>query len=304
MAKQPKVHIVTLNWNGIKDTSTCLKSLRGLDYGNFKTVVVDNGSDNGEADKLAKQFPEVKVIKNPVNLGFTGGNNAGIDLALKHNADYVLLLNNDTVATKDILTKLVGFYESEPSAGAVSPRILYMDRKTIWFDGAKLISWLGISRNTHKGQKVGSNGLPVKPFRTGYNSGAALLMNSALIKKVGKLNDRYFIYYEDLEWCYKASKLGKYSYVVPDAVIYHKKSASTGEGGHARFSKRPAYLLARNAVYFSTNLSGSEKFFYLTAQVWFKLPVSLALLVSPGAWMDYLAGLTRGFYNLATGRIN
>lgn len=303
MAKKPKIFIITLNWNGIDDTSSCLESLRKLDYDNFRTIVVDNGSENKEAEKLKKKFPETTVLPLPVNMGFTGGNNAGIDLALKQKADYVLLLNNDTVVTKDFLDKMVDFYEIEPRAGAVSPRILYLDKKTIWFDGAKLVIWLGISRNMHKGQKVGSASLPTEPFRTGYNSGAALLMSTKLLKQVGKLNDRYFIYYEDLEWCYKAAKLGQFPYVVPKAVIYHKKSASTGEGGKSRFSKRPAYMIARNAVYFSTNLKGFDKFLYLAAQVWFKLPVSLFLLVAPSAWLDYTAGLVRGFYEVARGRV-
>lgn len=302
MAKQPKVFIVTLNWNGLDDTTTCLKSLRKLNYDNYKVVVVDNGSKDNEADKIAKKFPEVELIRKPVNVGFTGGNNAGIDLAMKEKADFVLLLNNDTIVTEDFLGKMVDFYVSEPTAGAVSPRILYLDRQTIWFDGARLITWLGMSRNIHKGRKV-SEVDTQEPFRTGYNSGAALLMSAGLIKKIGKLNDRYFIYYEDLEWCYKAAKIGKFSFVVPEAVIFHKKSGSSGEGGHkSRFSRRPAYLMARNAIYFSTNLEGGDKFVYLLAQIWFKIPVSFALLVEPKAWPNYLVGLAKGFYLLARGK--
>lgn len=139
--KSPSVFIVTINWNGLEDTVECLESLHDLDYPNYKIVVVDNGSKNKEADKILKQFPDVTLIKNKTNLGFTGGCNKGIERALKDGADYVLLLNNDTIVTKNFLNKLVKFYDSTADAGVVSSLVLFNDKKTVWYSGVSVKTW-------------------------------------------------------------------------------------------------------------------------------------------------------------------
>lgn len=290
--KEPSVYLIVLNWNGLDDTLMCLESVYKLGYPNFRVVVVDNGSNAGQAAAIADRFPEVKLIKNKENLGFTGGCNQGIDEALKAGADYVVLLNNDTIVTADFLSKTVDFYEKTPDAGMVSPVILYTDRKRVWFAGAKVT--LGIIRHLYKGKTVNDAEIPKEPFRTGYVPGTALLIKTALIKKIGKLDDRYFAYYEDLDWGWKANKLGYYPYVVPSAVIYHKKSGSTSEGGHKKWNKIPAYYVARNSILLASNFTSFKKVGFIFAQVLIKLPLNMILLVRPNAWGSYLRGTGRG----------
>ncbi len=298
MSKLPAVYIITLNWNGLSDTIQCLQSLKSLEYPNFKIVVVDNGSQNNEAEKIYKLYPKIKLIKNKVNLGFTGGCNKGIDYALKENADYVLLLNNDTTVEKDFLYKLIKFYESTADAGVVSPLVLYNDKKTIWYSGVTVKTWTGIVKMHDKGKLKKDVILPNKPYKTGYAIGACLLISTRLIKKMGKLDDIYFAYYEDTEWGYRARKFGYESYVVPDSIIYHKKSASTGSGGKKRFSDLPAYYLARNGLIFAPSIEDWRKIPYIIAQYLIKAPLSLVFLVSLKAWPSYFRGLLSGTASL------
>jgi GT2 family glycosyltransferase len=293
--KQPRAHIVILNWNSLKDTLKCLASLSALEYANYKVIVVDNGSKNNEADKLAHKFPNVHVIANTENLGYTGGCNKGIEHALKNSADFVLLLNNDTTVEPNFLAELVDFYQNTADAGMVSPLILYSDKKRIWFAGGQVA--LGMIRHINKGRPIDEVGLHSTPFLSDYVPGTSLLIGTDLIKKIGKLNDKYFAYYEDLEWCYKAQQLGLLSYVVPSSIIYHKKSGSTSDGGHKRFNKIPAYYIARNGVLYASNLKSFRKMWYLFCQLFIKLPLSLLLVVKPDAWWHYIVGMADGFLN-------
>lgn len=294
MKKPPLVYIVVLNWNGIDDTIECLESLNGVRYKNFKTVVVDNGSENNEAERIKKAFPGVGMVKNARNLGFTGGCNKGMEYALKQKADYVLLLNNDTTVEKDFLDKLVNFYEATPDAGLVCPLMLYSDKKTIWYSGVKVQVWSGIVKMQDKGRLKSETKLPNKAYTTDYAVGACVLVSSKLIRKMGMLDEIYFAYYEDTEWGYRTRRYGYESYVVPDATIYHKKSGSTGSGGKKKFSRLPAYYLARNGLIFSSNIEGVKRVPYVVAQYFVKAPLSLILLVSLKAWPSYLRGLLSG----------
>ncbi|MEY3643864.1 MAG: hypothetical protein RLZZ207_558, partial [Bacteroidota bacterium] len=119
----PKVAIIIVNWNGYALTKACLESLKELQYSNFKLILVDNGSVDGSGEKLKSEFPEIELLTSPDNIGFTGGNNLGIQWALDHSFDQVLLLNNDTLVEPDFLDPLVSFLEQNPDYGAVQPKI-------------------------------------------------------------------------------------------------------------------------------------------------------------------------------------
>ena len=124
---EPRVSIVILNWNSYEVTLDCLLSLRKIDYRNFEVVLVDNGSVDGSPEKLLENAPEIRLIRNPTNLGFAGGCNVGIRDAIRRGIDYVLLLNNDTIVAPDFLTRLVDVAESEENIGALSPKVLFFD---------------------------------------------------------------------------------------------------------------------------------------------------------------------------------
>ena len=112
-----RVAIILVNWNGWQDTAACVESCRALDWPNFRITIVDNASTDGSEAKLRELFPEIEIIQTGCNLGFAGGNNAGIRRALEHEAEYVWLLNNDTTVAPDALTALVDALENAPAAG-------------------------------------------------------------------------------------------------------------------------------------------------------------------------------------------
>ena len=284
--------VVILNWNGLSDTIARLESLQAVEYDNYVVVIVDNGSTHGEADEIELRFPHVHLIRNLTNLGFAGGCNQGIDHARDPGADYVCLLNNDTLVTPGFLGTVVRAYERIPSAGMVAPLILYPESSRIWFAGARV--FMGMIRHSNKGQPLESVDLPSKPFRSDYVPGTALLIRLDLIARIGKLDERYFAYYEDLDWCLKAERLGYFPYVEPAAVITHKKSGSTSEGGTNRWSSIPAYLVARNGFLLSPHYRGLRAIIFYFVQIFVKTPLTMAMLVDLGAWPSYLRGLYDG----------
>jgi len=127
----PLVFIIVLNWNGKDDTLECLGSLQQLDYPNFETVVVDNGSTDGSEDVIRSAFPSVNFIQTGRNLGYAGGNNVGIKHALSHGADYVWLLNNDTTVDPNALTALVETAQADPKIAVVGSKIFYYDQPDV-----------------------------------------------------------------------------------------------------------------------------------------------------------------------------
>lgn len=218
----PKVFIIILNWNNWPDTLECLKSLKKNDYPNYQIVVVDNNSDE-------KIETDCKIIYNQKNLGFAGGNNVGIKYALENKADYVLLLNNDTLVSLDFLTKLIKVGESNKSFGILGPKIYsYQDKNKIWSAGGK-INWL-YNKGEMKGYGEIERGQYDNQEEMEYLTGCCLLIKKEVIKKVGLMPEEYFLYYEDTDWSLAAQKAGFKCIFAPQAKIWHKGSASSKEG--------------------------------------------------------------------------
>jgi len=166
----PKVAIIILDWNGWPDTEECLRSLQKLDYPDFEIILIDNGSKQRFPD-IGSQFDDLRIIqvKNEKNLGFTGGNNQGIEMAMDREVDYVLLLNNDTVVESDFLSKMLAAGEADKRVGMIGPVIYdYNDRKKIQSAGGK-INWLRI-KGEHEAKKPETN------KKTGYLTGCCLLV--------------------------------------------------------------------------------------------------------------------------------
>ena len=135
---EPRVAVIVLNWNGREDTLECLRSIRSIAYSNFGVIVVDNGSTDGSVAAIRASQPSVEVIDTGENLGFAGGNNVGIRRALELGADYVLLLNNDTVVDPGLLRAFVAAAALHPEAGAFGAKIYFHSEPTrIWYAGAR-----------------------------------------------------------------------------------------------------------------------------------------------------------------------
>ncbi len=223
---QPKVDIVILTYNGRQDTIECLKSLRKLDYSEYRITVVDNGSSDGAADEVAEKFPEVNLIRSPENLRFAGGNNLALKRTLEEDFEYALLLNNDTILEPDFLTHLVDTAESNPNIGLVAPKMRYFDPPdTIWFGGGRMKVRLARMRHIGIGKK--DDGSYDAPGEMSFLNGACLLVKCEVFRKIGLLDEGFFLYGEDQDLCIRAVQAGYKLYYQPKAVIHHKVSRST-----------------------------------------------------------------------------
>ena len=246
MSKMPRqVSIIVLNWNNYQDTKECLESLRKSTYPNCKIIVTDNGSTDKSGERLKKEFPQYTFIYNDSNLGFAEGNNVGIRYALKRGADYVLLLNNDTIVDPGFLEPLVGIAEADDQIGVVGPMIYFYDKpKVIQSIGARI----NLLKGSHPliGIREVDEGQYDEPMEVDYVSGAALLAKRQVIEDVGLLDPEYFLYSEEVDWCYRAAKAGYKIMAVPKSKIWHKVSSSTG-GTKSPFV---AYYLTRNRILF------------------------------------------------------
>jgi len=236
----PSVFIIILNWNGRDDTIECLESLVNPGYSNCRIVVVDNGSTDGSAQAIRSRFPTLTVLQLTQNLRFAGGNNTGIAFALDNGADYVLLLNNDTVAEEGFLGPLVERMQSDHRIGMVAPKILYYappDR--IWFAGARIRYWLGTM--AHIGIREEDRGQHNEPGETDYATGCCVLARKAVIESIGMLDESYFMYVEDVDWSVRARKNGFRIMYEPRSEIRHKVSVSAG-GNLSLFKLRNKYI--------------------------------------------------------------
>lgn len=244
---EPRVSIIILNWNSFEVTLDCLVSLRKMDYRNFEVVLVDNGSVDSSADKLAESAPEVRLIRNPVNLGFTGGNNVGIRNALERNPDYLLLLNNDTIVAPDFLTQLVQVAESDPKIGVLNPKIYYFEPSNrLWCAGGAHKPWWSSAR------MIGCNriddGSYGRQMEVSFVTGCALLIRAEIVRQIGLLDEMYFLGWEDVDWTVRVMNAGYKAYYVPQSKIWHRESYDTKKNGGKKLRD---YYGVRNSILFA-----------------------------------------------------
>jgi hypothetical protein len=244
MNQLPQVFIIILNWNGWRDTLACVESCRKLTWPNFRIVVVDNASSDGSEENLHRQLPDVEIIQTGANLGFAGGNNVGVKLALTSGADYVWLLNNDTIADPGALTAMVEAMEREPAAGMAGSKIYFFDSpRLIWSTGG---AWRrGRLSLRMRGAFQLDRGQFDKPGEVGSVSGCSMLVRSAVISEIGLMKEEYFLYWEDIEWCARAQEAGYKAIYVPGSLVWHRGSASTEDGSFLQF-----YYSTRNGFSF------------------------------------------------------
>lgn len=244
----PKVSIIVLNWNSYEVTRDCLRSLEKIDFCNYEVVLVDNGSHDGSADQLAREFPAVRLIRNGRNLGFAAGNNVGIRDALERRPDYLLLLNNDTEVASNFLTELVRVAESDARIGMLNPKIYYFDPPDrIWYAGG--IRKPGRVFPVHLGLRQRDDGSYNQTKEVSFITGCALLIKAPVVQQIGLLDELFFLSYEDADWSMRASRAGFKQYYVPASVIWHKDSYDTtknlGVAGKNFHTMRNAVLFAR-----------------------------------------------------------
>lgn len=242
-----QVAIVVLNWNGCEDTLACLRSLSALRYAAYKVVVVDNGSTDDSLTNLRSydsEFP-LTIVETGKNLGFAGGNNVGIRLALEHGPQFVLLLNNDALIHPDAISSLVSAAETNPGAGVFSGKIFFgTERDRIWYAGARWDETRQIFR--HVGYGESDCGGFSEPGPTDYASGCAMFVRAEVFGKIGLLDEDFFLTYEETDFCYRARSAGFWSMYVPTAEFHHKVSASFG----GELTPLHVYFYTRNLLLF------------------------------------------------------
>ncbi len=227
----PLVHIILVNWNGLDDTRACVQSCLGLTYERFEVVLVDNASADGSGQVLATEYADedrVCVLLNGTNLGFAGGNNTGITHALAAGADFVWLLNNDTFADPHALSALVDAATEHPEAGMFGSKVYFADRPaTLWFAG-------GFIRDTregsayHRGLEEEDRGQYDTAEVVDYITGCSLLVSTDLVRSIGTMSEDYFLYWEEVDWCDRATAAGRPCLYVPTSKVWHKVGASLG----------------------------------------------------------------------------
>ncbi|MCX6354802.1 MAG: glycosyltransferase family 2 protein [Candidatus Aureabacteria bacterium] len=242
---EPKVIFVILNYNGGEETTACLRSIQGIDYGNHRVIVVDNASTDGSAEKIQKQFPNVRLIRNLVNAGYDGGNNIGIEAALRDGADAVFILNNDTVVCPGILRHLTAAAQNLPRAGILGPKIYYYDDpKPLWWAGSKkkysVTGWLLMYTQEGKGEV--DRGQYDGVGKIDAVNGCAMYIRREVFEEAGAFDARYFIYNDEFDLCHRAQSRGWDCYFVPTAKLWHKVSKSLG----GPYSRSLHYLWTRN----------------------------------------------------------
>ncbi|MEX0610404.1 MAG: glycosyltransferase family 2 protein [Balneolaceae bacterium] len=275
----PLVYIIILNWNNYEDSYRCIESVQKVNYANYKIVLVDNASTDSSCHKLKLDFPEVLIIENEINLGYSGGNNKGIELALVEKAQFIWVLNNDTTVSKNTLKELLSTMKKDKDSGIAGCKILNTEplNEVQVYGGGRVNYFLGTQKSLTK-KSLGLN----------YISGTSLFMKSEVVGKVGKLDEDFFMYWEDVEFSHRVKANNYNLTVASSAIIYHKNQGTFGQGNNIFFE----YLYAKGAI-----------LFFRKQVAWW--PISITILITgkiikkvfTGQWKvlpDILRGIGEG----------
>ena len=283
-----KVFIVILNWNRPDDTIECLNSIKKLlDIGyQLSVVVVDNASNVASVKKIKSHIKNIsyKLIVNKVNLGYTGGNNIGIKYAIDQGADFVMVLNNDTIVNKYLLTEFLKTSKRDPKAGILSPKIYFApgfefhkDRyskenlgKVLWYAGGQ-IDWDNVY-GKNRGVDEVDKGQYDKVEEIDFATGTCMFVSRSVLEKIGLFDKKYFMYYEDMDLSMRIKKAGFKVLYVPSANVWHKVAQSSGIGSNLN-----DYFITRNRLLFGMRYAKLRTRFALYRE-------SLRFLLSGRVW--------------------
>jgi len=255
MAEILQIAIIVLNYKGLEDTLDCIQSIEKVNKSTYslKIIVVDNASGDGSSEALSK-LKYIEFIASPKNLGYSGGMNLGIEFALKRNANYVILLNNDTYVDENFIENLL---KTAKSADIISPKIYFAPGsefhkgrykksdlgRVIWYAGGK-IDWENII-GIHEGVDEIDKG-QFKSKKISLATGCCMMVSSEVFKKIGLFDEKYFLYVEDMDFCYRAHRAGYKILFSSKSVIWHKNASSAGGSG----SELQDYYITRNRLLF------------------------------------------------------
>lgn len=243
----PRLVVVTLNWNGARDTLACIESVERDRSEGVEMIVVDNGSreeDRARVEGAVAERAWATLLRNRENLGFAGGCNVGIRVALERGARYVMLLNNDATLEPGALSALLAHMEESPRTGLASPLVTDVSGERVWAAGGERASREVVCRLGHAGRPVSD--VPTAPFEAWALIGCAVVVRRDVFEQVGLFDESYFAYVEDVDLSRRASAAGWRLEVVPEARVRHAVSASSGGG----YTPLRSYLLGRGTALF------------------------------------------------------
>jgi GT2 family glycosyltransferase len=224
--RPPVVGIVVITWNNLADTLECMQSIASLAYDAKDVILVDNGSTDSSVPIVRDRFPGLRIIETGTNLGVAGGYNAGIQDALAREAEYILILNNDTTVAPDLLIRLVEVAVAKPDAAILMPKVLrYDEPDVIWSAGARYRRFppaiVFRDRNRRESE------LTELPTSIAFAPACGLLIARRAFEDVGLFDPGYFFFYEDWDFCERVRAAGRAILYVPSARMWHKVSRTT-----------------------------------------------------------------------------
>ncbi len=253
----PSIAIIVLNWNNAPDTIACLDSLTQVTNPPIEIIVVDNHSDDDSVSAIQSCHPALTLLKTESNLGYAGGNNFGLRYALSRGAEYACILNNDVTVSTDFLASLLPPLQAA-DVGVVTPAVVEAHAADcIWALGSAVQWRTGAVKRLHAGESA-AQWRRHSPFPVEIASGAAMLIKGEVLDRVGLLDESFYLYYEETDWCLRVRQAGYQILAVPASVVQHKVSATLGETSpiidyymlrnHLRFIARHWHGLRRLGV--------------------------------------------------------
>jgi len=234
----PLIGVLTVTWNRKQDVLECIESVLRSAYPRLAVYVVDNASTDGSSQAIAEKYPDVHLIRSEENLGFAGGNNLGMARMLDDGADAVFLINDDAIVAEDALDCLVRGLQ-DPAVGVLAPKVLvHGEPGMIWSAGGRIDSKTGVSVQRRCGEP--DRGQADEPAEVDYAVGCAMLVRADAVRRVGFMDPRYFMYYEEADWCRRIRQAGYRILYVPRSRVRHK--VAPGGRNHA------AYYFSRNRL--------------------------------------------------------
>ena len=246
MNTDSKIAVIIVNWKKYDFTSKCIESVLNSSFKNFKIILIDNEYQKSMSNQL-KKSKKIHLIRNKKNEGFARANNQGIKYSIKNGFDYILLLNNDTLSKNDLLESLIK-QSSTLNQKIIQPLILNYDGTRIWNAGGTINYFLGTFKTLKKGESF-------KNFKTSINftdwfSGCCVLIKSEIFKDIGYFDDRFFAYYEDVDFSIRLKSKGYSIAMMNDSYLKHFESASSKSSNQNEGNLSPYvhYLNIRNHI--------------------------------------------------------
>lgn len=288
MIKNKKISVVIPTYNSWLTLKDCIISIQKQTLNPYETIIVDNGSTDGTAEKVKKFFPKCKLIKLNKNEGVTGGRNKGIEEASKK-SDYLLFLDHDMVADKNMIIELITVSKLDEKIGIVTPKIFYSDnKKRIWSAGTGINLWTGqiiFRGGKDKGQYENAEEVQVAP--------AVLLVKKGVVDRLKLFDNRYFATYEDTDFCFRAKRIGFKVFYAPKANAFHKIPSNPKKEAVRLLSR--AYWVGRNRIIFMKDFGNNFFVFLLFLPVFIIYYLRLAILNNRFyAWIKLIQGMLAG----------